>query len=301
MNKYYVVAAVVGVVSSACGAPAVSKELRTAREAYTAAQMGPAQRLNPTGLYEAKGFLVLAEKAHEDDPGSAVERANAYVAERRVQLAVSKANEVASKEQQTAADEQFKTDLVASAERSKSQSKDYADQLKDAKGDIAVSEQGRAAAEKRAQEALLALQRLAAVKQEQNRVTITLSGSVLFRSGSSDLLDVARERLKAVAEALSAYGNAPIVVLGHTDSRGSDESNQVLSQGRADAVRGYLISQGLQSGSIQAVGRGESQPIAGNETPEGQSSNRRVEIVVDQSPTALRGAPSGGTQPAAFR
>jgi outer membrane protein OmpA-like peptidoglycan-associated protein len=296
MNKFNSVVSLGVLLLAGCGSVAVSKELATARDAYTNAKNGPAAALNPAGLHEAHGFLVRAEQARADDPGSAEERSLAYVAERRVHLALSEAEEVAAKRDQAAAEEAFKADLIAEGGRLKQQSDSYSEQLKDAKGDlkdakgdIAASEQARAAAERRTLEALKALEALAAVKQEQNRIVITLSGSVLFKSGDSTLLDVAKTRLKSVAEALSAYGSAAITVSGHTDSRGSDEANLKLSQSRADAVRNYLISQGLVEVNIVAVGKGESMPVAGNDTPEGQSSNRRVEIEVNRSPVASIG------------
>jgi outer membrane protein OmpA-like peptidoglycan-associated protein len=289
MNKFNSVVGVGFLLCAGCGTAAVSKELATARDAYNNAKSGPTAALNPAGLHEAHGFLVRAEQARANDPGSAEERGLAYVAERRVHLALAEAEEVAAKRDQAAAEEAFKADLIAEGGRLKQQSDSYSEQLKDAKGDIAASEQARAAAERRTLEALKALEALAAVKQEQNRIVITLSGSVLFTSGESTLLEVAKTRLKSVAEALSAYGSAAITVSGHTDSRGSDEANLKLSQSRADAVRNYLISQGLVEVNIVAVGKGESMPVAGNDTPEGQSSNRRVEIEVNRSPVASIG------------
>ena len=71
-----------------------------------------------------------------------------------------------------------------------------------------------------------------------------------------------------------------VQVDGHTDSVGSDEDNMRLSQGRADSVRSYLVTQGVPSARIKAVGRGESMPIADNKSPEGRANNRRVEIIV---------------------
>jgi len=282
-----------------CGSSAVTKELATARTAYTEALNGPTRSLNPTGLHEAHNFLARAEQAHADDPGSSEERALAYVAERRVHLATSQAAQVTAKSDQVAADEAFKSALISDAKRLKEQSADYSDQLTDAKATIATTEQARVAAEIRTREALKALEALAAVKQEQNRLVITLSGSVLFKSGSAELLELAKDRLKSVAAALSAYSDAPITVSGHTDSRGTDDANLKLSQARADSVRSYLISQGVTEANITAVGKGESTPIAGNETPEGQSSNRRVEILVDRDPLAkTQGMPAPLATPA---
>lgn len=78
---------------------------------------------------------------------------------------------------------------------------------------------------------------------------------------------------------LDKWGNVNIEVAGHTDSRGSDEYNVKLSQRRAEAVRNYLISKGIDSGRLSARGYGESQPVADNATDEGRFQNRRVELV----------------------
>jgi hypothetical protein len=83
---------------------------------------------------------------------------------------------------------------------------------------------------------------------------------------------------------LKQYGTEyTISVNGHTDSRGTDAHNQRLSQGRAESVRSYLVTSGVATGSVKAFGLGETQPVAGNSTPEGRADNRRVEIVVDRT------------------
>jgi OOP family OmpA-OmpF porin len=113
---------------------------------------------------------------------------------------------------------------------------------------------------------------------------ITLSGSVLFPSGDDQLSPIARQSLDRVATVLTEQpAQKPISIEGYTDSRGSDAFNQQLSQKRADAVRSYLVSKGLGADNLQAVGRGESSPIASNDTSEGRASNRRVEIVIPGS------------------
>jgi outer membrane protein OmpA-like peptidoglycan-associated protein len=83
-----------------------------------------------------------------------------------------------------------------------------------------------------------------------------------------------------VAQTLSSYDQTYIDVLGHTDSTGSDEYNQALSQRRAQAVADYLGSRGVARARMGLRGYGESQPIASNDTEEGKAQNRRVEIKV---------------------
>jgi len=139
----------------------------------------------------------------------------------------------------------------------------------------------RAEAEKRAAAAMASLQELARVKEEARGLVITLDGSVLFASGKWDLLPIAKVKLDKVAEVLQDQDDSKkIVVEGHTDSMGSDAKNLDLSQRRAEAVRSYLVSQGVKPERIKAVGKGETVPVADNKSPEGRANNRRVEIVV---------------------
>ncbi|HYO51789.1 OmpA family protein [Archangium sp.] len=119
------------------------------------------------------------------------------------------------------------------------------------------------------------------VKEEPRGLVLTLSGSVLFRSGSVDLLPAAKRRLDEVAEALKKT-QSPLIIEGHTDSQGPTELNEELSYERAGAVRDYLVERGVDSARVRTEGRGEEQPIASNKSPEGRANNRRVEIVIER-------------------
>ncbi|MGA0839597.1 MAG: OmpA family protein, partial [Pseudomonadales bacterium] len=87
--------------------------------------------------------------------------------------------------------------------------------------------------------------------------------------------------LAKVRSALAEFPEAPIVVEGHTDSFGSDTSNQTRAQTRANAVLQYLAAAGVISPvTSTALGFGESRPVASNETPEGRRRNRRIDILI---------------------
>jgi outer membrane protein OmpA-like peptidoglycan-associated protein len=103
---------------------------------------------------------------------------------------------------------------------------------------------------------------------------------VLFRSGSFELLPGARERLAKVSGIVLAYPSLHVAVEGHTDSVGSDQYNQDLSEHRAQSVRDYFVQQGISAGAIEARGFGKTDPIASNDTAEGRQQNRRVELVL---------------------
>jgi outer membrane protein OmpA-like peptidoglycan-associated protein len=103
---------------------------------------------------------------------------------------------------------------------------------------------------------------------------------VTFASGQSTLQPAAREKLARVSGILSAHPTLRLEIEGHTDSVGTDALNQTLSERRADAVRGYLVQQGVPTASVTAVGFGKTRPVASNDTAEGRQLNRRVELVV---------------------
>ena len=103
---------------------------------------------------------------------------------------------------------------------------------------------------------------------------------VLFRSGSFELLPGARERLAKVSGIVLAYPSLHVAIEGHTDSVGSDDYNQQLSERRAQAVRDYFVQQGINSANVEAHGYGKTEPIATNDTAEGRQQNRRVELIL---------------------
>ena len=103
---------------------------------------------------------------------------------------------------------------------------------------------------------------------------------VLFDFNKYTLKPDARERLAKVSGIVLAYPGLKLDIEGHTDSIGSEEYNQKLSEERAGSVRGYLVSSGVQPDKVSAVGLGKSNPVADNSTTAGRKLNRRVEMVV---------------------
>jgi outer membrane protein OmpA-like peptidoglycan-associated protein len=116
--------------------------------------------------------------------------------------------------------------------------------------------------------------------RDSARGLIANMSDVLFRSGSFELLPGARERLAKVSGIVLAYPTLHVAVEGHTDSVGSDDYNQQLSEHRAEAVRDYFVQQGINSTNLEAHGYGKNEPIATNDTPEGRQQNRRVELIL---------------------
>jgi outer membrane protein OmpA-like peptidoglycan-associated protein len=103
---------------------------------------------------------------------------------------------------------------------------------------------------------------------------------VLFNTGQSSLQPGAREKLAKVAGIAAGHPGLSFEVEGHTDSVGTDASNQLLSERRGESVRDYLVGQGMAGSSISTKGLGRSQPVASNDTAAGRQQNRRVELVI---------------------
>lgn len=159
----------------------------------------------------------------------------------------------------------------------------------------AEAEQARRLAQAQAEEAALArreadlafaaaeslrlqLQTMTATSEARGQV-MTLSGDA-FASGQSTLRPEARANLQRVVEFVNRFPDKSVLIEGHTDSQGSANLNQVLSQKRAEAVRDALLQDGVAASRLTAVGLGKDRPVADNATAEGRGRNRRVEIVV---------------------
>ena len=145
------------------------------------------------------------------------------------------------------------------------------------------AERGRQKAEAdKAQLRAKILQQLNAilVTRDTARGLVATMSDILFETNSFTLRPPARESLAKFAGILLAYPDLRLEVDGHTDSIGSDEYNQQLSEKRAASVRDYLVQQGLPISSVAVMGFGKTEPVASNSTAAGRQQNRRVELVV---------------------
>jgi outer membrane protein OmpA-like peptidoglycan-associated protein len=125
------------------------------------------------------------------------------------------------------------------------------------------------------------------------RGLIANMSDVLFKTGSFELLPGARERLAKVSGIIIAHPGLHLEVEGHTDSVGGDDYNQKLSENRAQAVRDYLVQQGIVDNTIVFRGLGKTQPVATNDTPDGRQQNRRVELVLSGEAIGMKTASAG--------
>jgi len=109
---------------------------------------------------------------------------------------------------------------------------------------------------------------------------VTLAADVLFDFDKSVLKPEGKAKLDDLANKVQAINLEVVIAIGHTDSIGSDAYNQKLSVRRAESVKAYLVSKGVEPNRIYTEGKGEKQPVASNKTKEGRQKNRRVEIEV---------------------
>ena len=277
-----------------------------AKEATETAEEARLMAVKQKGEDEAQAAAAAREaKARADAEAEAKRRADAEAARAQAETARAQAEQArlqaeqarAQAEQAKAEAERMKQEAVAAAQEAALQ-KDAAEKAKSeavaqqqvlsaetdkARAAAAQSENLRQQAEKEKQELRARLlQQLNSIlaTRDSARGLIANMSDVLFRSGSFELLAGARERLAKVSGIVLAYPSLHVAVEGHTDSVGSDEYNQELSEHRAQSVRDYFVQQGIPAGAIEFRGLGKSQPIASNDTAEGRQQNRRVELVL---------------------
>ena len=120
----------------------------------------------------------------------------------------------------------------------------------------------------------------AKVERVGEGIKITFSSGILFDVDKAALKDQSRSELAELSAILNKYNDTNILLVGHTDSTGSDEYNLGLSRRRAQSVASYLTTQQVASARIATEGYGKARPIAGNDTAAGRAQNRRVEVAI---------------------
>lgn len=124
------------------------------------------------------------------------------------------------------------------------------------------------------------LEKVAETKRTDKGIITKLKGDITFDTGSAKLQNDAENRIKEIADILKKYPENKITVVGHTDSTGSAPFNEELSKDRAQTVKSVLLRNGVDAGAVNTMGVGSQDPIASNSTPEGRSTNRRVELAI---------------------
>lgn len=124
---------------------------------------------------------------------------------------------------------------------------------------------------------------------DEDTLLVHFDSDVLFDVNSATVDTDGRNTLEEVASVLNEYSKTAVVVQGHTDSTGSEEHNQELSERRANSVRNHLVSRGVDADRLAAIGMGEGYPVASNASDFGRQENRRVDILLKAAAGPLRG------------
>ena len=120
----------------------------------------------------------------------------------------------------------------------------------------------------------------AAAKPAAAATKVTYAADAFFASNQAVLKAAGKAKLDDLIGKVKGINLEVIVAVGHTDSKGSDKANQALSVRRAEAVKAYLVSKGIEKNRVYTEGKGSKQPVADNKTAEGRAKNNRVEIEV---------------------
>jgi outer membrane protein OmpA-like peptidoglycan-associated protein len=275
LRKTLVAAAVASVLLAACAAAPLKPDgAAEARDKLTQLQSDPNLGSRaPLAIKEADAAVSIAEQPQADKDLGAY---RVYLADRKVATARALAETRYAEDQRAALSAKRES---ARLEARTNEADAAKDQAATARMDAANSQQ-EAAEMQRQIDALQA-------KVTDRGIVLTL-GDVLFESGRADLKAGAAGNLSKLVAFLTKYPERVVTIEGYTDSIGGDDYNQALSQRRADSVRSYLVRAGIDSGRLTAAGMGKNDPVAGNDSAIGRQQNRRVAVIINNPPTALR-------------
>jgi outer membrane protein OmpA-like peptidoglycan-associated protein len=279
-----VLLAVLATVAAGCsGLPDRVEPVERARESINDVAREPlAGRVAAQELAAARDALASADEAFEEgEPLQLIEH-RAYVAQRYADISRELVSEAQAREDVERAEVERNRIIAESREREAAAAQRAAEEAArelEVQARVA-SEQASAAqaAEQRAQNLEAELERLEA--RDTDRGLVLTLGDVLFDTGQASLKPGALTTVDRLAQFMRDYPERSVRIEGHTDSAGSDETNQALSEQRAMAVRDALLARNIGAERIMTAGYGESRPIAGNDTPGGRQQNRRIEIVL---------------------
>jgi outer membrane protein OmpA-like peptidoglycan-associated protein len=279
---------------------AAKEAVETAEEARVMAVKQKAEEdAQGAAASEKAAALARAAQARADADAEAQRRQQAEQARQEAEAAKAEAERMkqeAEQAAQEAARQRQEADTARAAAVEQQRQAQEAAQQAARDREAAVSQQRaaeaeaekarQAAAQAEAEKSQLRAQLLAQLNsilqtRDSARGLIVNMSDVLFDTGSYTLKPGAREKLAKISGIVLAHPGLNLQIEGHTDSVGTDEFNQTLSERRADSVRDFLAEQGVPASSITARGFGKTQPVASNDTPEGRQRNRRVELVVN--------------------
>lgn len=289
-KKYFetilLVVAFAAVLAGCSSTPEPIEELEQARTLVRQVESSPdAGRYAADDVTAAHDALRRAEQLAEDDASTTEIRDAAYLAQRHAQIAEQRIERARAEAAMQGAEAERQQVLARAREQ------EAAAREREAAAQTLQAQTARAQAEQEAeqsrQEAARLQEQLREMEARQtDRGLVLTLGDVLFDTGQATLKPGAMGNLDRLAEFLEQAPDRSVTIEGHTDSVGSDAFNQTLSENRANAVRSELLGRGVNASRINAVGLGESVPVASNDNAAGRQQNRRVEIIVSNPPPA---------------
>ena len=241
------------IVAACSSTPTTTDELETARAVVPQVEASPRAGVAATEISEARQALDRANSLAQKHGKAADIQYEAIVASRNAQIANEKIMTAMARDEidkGTAERQAVLADARArEAERNAEYAKSLERELADLKG-----------------------------KKTERGVVVTM-GDVLFDTGKATLKPGAYTTVERLATVLKEDASRKVLIEGHTDSVGSDEFNQSLSERRAQSVQSALLERGVEASQISTVGKGETTPVASNDNAAGRQQNRRVELV----------------------
>jgi outer membrane protein OmpA-like peptidoglycan-associated protein len=274
-NRVLLSAAIVAALSACTSTPERIETLETARATVAQVESSPRAGVAAANIAEARKALNTANRLADSGSKMSDIEFESSIATLNAQIANEKILAAQAREEIDKGTAERQAVLIQSRER---------------EAQMQASE-----AERRAQEAREANLRATTLEQEladlkakkTDRGLVLTLGDVLFDTGKATLKPGAYATIERLATALKEVPARKVMIEGHTDSVGSDEYNQQLSQNRAQSVQAALLERGVLSNQITTVGKGESTPIASNDDAGGRQQNRRVEMIFQEDPARV--------------
>lgn len=272
---------VAGVMTlSACSSAVVKPDGSSAvRQKLTALQADPnLSNRAVLPVQQAEAAVLAAEQPTKD----------LALASYRVKLADKKVEIAKAVAETNYLDEQYKT---LGAQQADARLDSRTQEADSARYDAKLARQDATAAEAESelakQQALELQQQIAELNaKETERGWVVTLGDVLFDTGRAELKEGSLNNLSKLSAFLNRYQDRKVQIEGHTDSIGSSDSNQGLSERRANSVRRYLEGQGIASDRLSATGLGENSPVTDNDSASSRQQNRRVEVIIANTAAA---------------
>jgi len=276
LNKRVVLSVAIAAILSACSTPPPRNEaLETARTMVPQVEQSPRAGVAAADISNARKSLEAANHLAEAKGKRADIEYEANNAVTSAQIANEKILTAQAKEEIANGTAQRQAVLMQARERESQRSADQAGE---------ANRQADASAQRvDSLEAELADLK---VQKTERGLVLTL-GDVLFDTGQATLKSSSYGTLDRLATALREKSARKVLIEGHTDNVGSDESNQGLSERRAQSVQSALMQRDVARSQVTALGKGENFPIASNDSADGRQSNRRVELIFTEDQTRV--------------